>query len=347
MPHLVAAPDKYRGTASALDAAAAAARAARELGWSATCVPLADGGEGMLDAVGGERRVDVVSGPLGDPVTAEWRLVAATGAPGPTAVIEMARASGRALVTGASERAPVEASTRGTGELIAAAVRARARRIVVGCGGSATTDGGEGALAALGGREALGGAELLVACDVTTPFLEAARVFGPQKGASRRQVAYLSERLAALAERYRATYGVDVTALAGAGAAGGLAGGLAALGGRIVSGFDLVASLVGLDGLLVDADLVVTGEGRLDATSLSGKVVSGVVARVGGRAPVLVVAGTTDGVGPRELAEATGTPASLIEVADLVGRFGHERAFGDTLELIGEVVRRALAQRAP
>ncbi|MCU1495199.1 MAG: glycerate kinase [Acidimicrobiaceae bacterium] len=342
MPHLVAAPDKYRGTASAAEIAAAALDAAALCGWTGTAVPLADGGEGTLEAVGGERRVDTVSGPLLEPVHAQWRLLLEDGR-GPTAVIEMALASGMALLRSAADNDPVGASTFGTGELIAAALRAGARRVVVGCGGSATTDGGSGMLAGLGDREALRGVELLVACDVTTPFLDAARVFGPQKGARPEQVTTLSARLEAQATQYLESYGVDVTVIPGAGAAGGLAGALAALGGKIVSGFDLVAELVELDEKLLDADLVMTGEGRLDATSLSGKVVSGVLRRTGARAPVLVVAGTTDGTGASELAAATATPAELVEVVSLVERFGRDRALGETATVVGEAVRDALA----
>ena len=159
-----------------------------------------------------------------------------------------------------------------------AARDAGARRIVVGCGGSATTDGGQGAFDAVGSPAALHGVELVVACDVTTPFLDAAAVFGPQKGASPAQVESLGHRLADIAARYRRETGVDVTALPGAGAAGGLAGGLVALGARIEPGFDFVAGLVGLAERMAHADLVVTGEGHLDPPSFHGKVPGGVLA---------------------------------------------------------------------
>ena len=342
MPLLVAAPDKFRGTATAPEIADAAALAAERAGWGAVRLPLADGGEGLLEAVGGERRVEVVEGPLGAPVTAEWRLV--PGEDGPTGVVEMARASGMQLVGDASANDPLRATTRGTGELVAAAIRAGARRVVVGCGGSATTDGGAGALEILQDRSHLGGARLLVACDVETRFLDAARVFGPQKGASPDQVAELTDRLGELATHYLERYGVDVAELAGAGAAGGLAGGLAALGAEIVSGFGLVAQLTGLERHLAAADLVVTGEGRLDATSLSGKVVSGVLRLLDGRAPALVVAGAVDGIGPHEIASATGVAQGLVEVASLTDLYGIERAVGETAALVGEVVREHLAR---
>src|SRR5450631_435103 len=140
MPHVVAAPDKFRGTATAREVAAAVGRAAQAAGWTCDQVPVADGGEGILEVLGGRARYARVAGPLGEPVDAEWRL------DGSTAVIEMAKASGLALVGGAEGNDPVRASTAGTGQLIAAAVLAGARRIVVGMGGSATTDGGLGAL---------------------------------------------------------------------------------------------------------------------------------------------------------------------------------------------------------
>ncbi|HTW98529.1 MAG TPA: glycerate kinase [Acidimicrobiales bacterium] len=350
-PLLLAAPDKFRGTASAAEIAAAACDAARERGWSALAHPLADGGEGMLEAVGGAVRHDRVHGPLGELVDAEWRLLAAGASALPTAVIEMSRAAGRALVGAETPESALRASTRGVGELIAAALRAGARRIVVGCGGSATTDGGAGALEALeelaggGARQALSGSELVLATDVSTRFLDAARVFGPQKGATATEVGLLEQRLESLAGGYLERYGVDVTSIPGGGAAGGLAGGLAALGGRVVSGFELIAEITGLDDALAAATLVVTGEGRLDTTSLSGKVVSGVLAHAAGRAPVLVVAGSVELIGPTELARATGAPAAAIEVVELVGRFGALRSFEEAPGCVAEVVRQRLARR--
>ena len=269
----LACPDKFRGTLSAADAAAAIARGLTAAGiGDVQQVPLADGGEGTLDALlsarGGARRALRVTGPLGDPVQAEYGLL-----PDGTAVVEMARASGLALV--GMHNDPLRASTRGTGELIAAALRGGAERVIVGVGGSASTDGGLAAVEALGWS--LAGSDVTVACDVTTPFLQAATVYAPQKGASDAQVALLTRRLDRLADEYRNRTGVDVTALEGAGAAGGLAGGLAAIGARLEPGFDVVASAAGLEEAMADVDLVVTGEGKLDATSFEGKVVGGVL----------------------------------------------------------------------
>ncbi len=335
--HLVAAPDKFRGTAGAPAVAAAAAGAARRLGWSAVEVPMADGGEGTLDAVGGTEHRTTVPGPLGTPVDAPWRMVEGPGRPGPTAVIEMARAAGRDLLENPTGDQPVRADTAGVGHLVLAAVAAGARRIVVAVGGSATTDGGWGAVKVIGSRAALGGADLVVACDVTTRFVDAAAVFGPQKGATPDQVDQLTGRLGSLAERYRHEFGVDVTGLAGGGAAGGLAGGLAALGARLVPGLALVADLVGLRQRLEPADLVVTGEGRLDRTSLAGKVVGGVLDLVGGRVPVLCVVGSADpGL------ELPG-PSGAVRIVSLEERVGPRRARAETTTLVAEVVAEHLA----
>jgi glycerate kinase len=319
---LAAAPDKFRGTASAAAAADALVAAAIASGWTGEAMPLADGGEGTLDALGGPNRESWVSGPLGDPVLAPWRLT------GRTAVVEMARCSGLALVGGPEGNDPVAASTAGTGELIGLAVEAGARRVIVTLGGSATTDGGFGALEALQPLGRLRGVELLVACDVRTRFTDAARVFGAQKGASVAQRKLLTGRLERLVQVYRERHGVDVGELPRAGAAGGLAGGLAAIGAELVDGFELVADEVGLAERLEGADLVVTGEGFLDEQSFDGKVVGGVVALARHLSvPVLVVCGQREpGFDP------------AVPVVSLVERCGEERSWHDTLACLYEVV---------
>ena len=302
---------------------------------------MSDGGEGLLDALGGTPRSAVVSGPLGGPVEAEWRMVETMA--GPTAVIEMSRAAGRALLPRPHGDEPVRADTTGVGQLLLAARAAGARRIVVGCGGSATTDGGQGAFDAVGSPEALRGIEVVVACDVTTPFLHAASVFGPQKGATPEQVQALGRRLAEAAARYERETGVDVTGLAGAGAAGGLAGGLVALGARIEPGFDLVAELVGLAERMDGADLVVTGEGHLDPPSFHGKVPGGVLALARARSrpvPVLCIVGGAD----RALLAA---PPAGLEVVSLTARFGRVEARAATAALIGQVTAEAVARFCP
>ena len=320
----LAAPDKFRGSLAGAEVATALAAGARLAGWECRELPLADGGEGTLAVLGGANRVSTVTGPLGLAVDAGWRLA------GGAAVIEAARASGLSLAGGAEGNDPVRATTRGTGELIAAAIDAGAQEVIVGVGGSATTDGGLGAIEALGGKRL--SIRVRVACDVRTPFLDAAAVFSPQKGADADEVLELAARLRELAARYRAEFGVDVTALPGAGAAGGLAGGLAALGARLVPGFELVAGEVGLERALEETNLVLTGEGKLDTTSFDGKTVGGVLAAAAARGiPALVVAG--------EIQPGTVCPVPAVS---LIERFGRERAFGDPAACVADAAAEAI-----
>lgn len=273
MTFAVACPDKYKGTLTAAEAAAAIARGLRRGGYEEVReLPLADGGEGTLDAlragIGGRVRRARVTGPLGAPVEAEWLVL-----PDGTAVVEVARAIGLQLVAGRNDA--LRASSKGAGELILAAAREGATRLVVAVGGVATTDGGLGAVTALGWS--LARLDVTVAYDVRTRFVDAAAVYGPQKGASSAQVGLLTRRLEKVGAELAARTGVDVTGLDGSGAAGGLGGGLAALGARLRPGFDVVAEAADLERVLDGAELVVTGEGRLDATSFEGKTVSGVL----------------------------------------------------------------------
>ena len=337
-PLVVVAPDKLRGSISAALAAEALARGVIEAGGRAARCPLSDGGEGFLEVlagVGGELRTETVTGPLGAPVTAPWRLA------GDLAVVESALASGLLLAGGAAGNDPLAATSRGTGELVAAALAAGARRVLLGVGGSACTDGGAGALEALEAAGGLGDAEVVVACDVDVGFLEAAERFGPQKGADAGQVVALGRRLETLAADYRRRYGLDVRTVAGAGAAGGLAGGLAALGARLVPGFDLVASMVGLEGHLAGAVLVLGAEGRLDATSWRGKVVGALAALAERRGVALVVvAGRADAAGAEEAARRG------VGVVDLVARCGEARAVGETAACLAEAAAAVVAGRA-
>lgn len=232
---------------------------------------MADGGEGTLDVLGGPNRTTLVTGPLGQPVEAAWRLHRGV------AVIEMARASGLTLAGGPTKNDPLNATTQGVGELIDTALNAGAKKIIVCLGGSATTDGGLGALKAIGTPARLLAVEFLVACDVDTLFTDAAKVFAPQKGATPAQVGMLTGRLEQLAQRYERDYGINVARIPGSGAAGGLAGGLAALGAKLIPGFDIVAEENGFDEAVKEHDLVITGEGLLDDTSFDGKVVGSVL----------------------------------------------------------------------
>ena len=287
---LLAAPASLKGVLSAGAAAAALAAGARGagVGVEVDLCPVADGGEGTGDALygalGGEWRTARVVDPLGRPVEALWLAL-----PDGTAVVESAAAIGLPLLAEA-ERDPLRASSRGLGELLLAALVEGPARVLVCLGGSATVDGGAGlrqALTADGGGGggggvlggvlggALGGVRLDVACDVRNPLLGergAARVFGPQKGATPDVVEELERRLAALAEL------APFAALPGAGAAGGLGAALAALGGRLVPGAGLVLEAVRFHERAAGADLVVTGEGQVDRTTAEGKAPGAVLA---------------------------------------------------------------------
>jgi len=329
---VVIAPDKFKGTATAAEIADGVAKALRSQGHEAVTVPMADGGDGTLDALGGANRTTTVTGPNGEPVEAPWRLSKKL------AIIEMALASGLVLAGGPAENDPLDATSRGTGELIETAVARGAKRIIVGLGGSATTDGGLGALEAIGSPARLRGIQIEIATDVNTRFVDAARVFGPQKGATPAQVAFLESRLRGLAERYRDNYGVDVESVVGSGAAGGLGGGLVALGGTIIGGFDLIADEVGLFEQIEQADVVVTGEGQLDAESFNGKVVGGVAemaAEAGAR--LIVVAGAIDASG-RDRPETT--RATVVSLSE---RFGHVEAMTDPSTCSAIAVTEALS----
>lgn len=333
---VLAALDKFRGTASAREASGAVASAGWELGADVDECPMSDGGEGILDVLGGANRTSRVTGPLGRPVDAPWRLHDRR------AVIEMALASGLELAGGADGNDPLNATTAGTGELIAKAIGEGARTVVVGLGGSATTDGGLGAVQAIGSTARVRAIDLQIACDVQTRFVDAASVFAGQKGASPAEISMLTARLNRIAEDYVRDFGVDVRDVDGAGAAGGLAGGLLAVGGRILPGFDLVADHVELFDRVAAADVVVTGEGYLDRQSLDGKVVGGVVelATDAGR-PVVVIAGDADADARDELARRA-TEASPIIVVSLVGEFGDRRARNETRTSIELAARDAI-----
>jgi glycerate 2-kinase len=272
LPALVA-PDSFKGTFSAAEVAAAVARGLRAAGRSAEELPVADGGEGTLAALmatlPGKLEHASVSDPLGRPVEAAFGLID----DGRTAIVEMAQASGLGLVAEA-RRDAWAASTRGTGELIAAAVEAGAERVIVTVGGSATTDGGAGALEAL--AEAEVSVEMDVLCDVRTPFEDAARVFGPQKGADPALVRRLTRRLERQAARMRRDpRGEPLT-----GCAGGLSGALwSEHGARLHEGPAFVLGALGFDERMRAAAFVVTGEGRIDEQTLQGKLVGEVATR--------------------------------------------------------------------
>jgi glycerate kinase len=327
---VVIAPDKFKGSLTASNAAQAMARGVRSVLSSVEIdeVPMADGGEGIVEALvtatGGTFHTIEATGPLGKPVQATF----GTLGDGRTAVVEMATASGLVLVPD-DQRDPLSTTTRGTGELLLAAVAKGARRLIVGIGGSATNDGGAGLAQALGFRlldadgqeietgggplgrldriergdeeSGLADVEIAVACDVTNPLCGpdgASAVYGPQKGATPAMVAELDRNLANLARVVARDLGVSIADVPGAGAAGGLGAGLLAFaGGRLERGVDLVIDAVGLKDRLQDADLCLTGEGSLDAQSAFGKTAVGVsrLARSVGCPTVALVGSIGDG----------------------------------------------------
>lgn len=324
---VLAAADKFKGTASAAQVCAAIGHACWDLGLDCIEMPLADGGEGTLAVLGGANRTATVTGPLGNMVQAQWGMHKGV------AVIEMAQASGLTLAGGANNNDPMGATTRGTGELIDRALNEGAKKIIVCLGGSATTDGGLGALAAISTPARLRAVEFLVACDVDTLFTDAAHVFAPQKGASRAQVALLTNRLEQLAQRYENDYGIDVRKISGSGAAGGLAGALAALGATLMPGFDIVAEEVGFDEAVRRADIVITGEGELDDTSFTGKVVGSVVDYANdAHVPVHAIVGNIDNEMLPEL-------RTLISATSLTEKFGADMSMQQVLRCIEDATR--------
>ena len=333
LPRILLAPDKFKGSLDADQVARALAAGieAADPPARAICCPIADGGEGTVAAAlaaGWQERTVTVEGPTGGAVNASYAVRDTA------AVVELAQSSGLQLLPG-GERAPLVASTFGLGQTIAAAIDDGATSVMVGLGGSASTDGGAGLLQALGaqlldesGRQLeRGGADLanlahldltdartrvasvslIAACDVTNPLLGptgAAKTFGPQKGAEDHDLAILETGLTALADAVRATGGPDLALVEGAGAAGGAGFGLLTLGATFRPGIDVVAEFTGLVDLISDADLVVVGEGRLDSQSLAGKGPVGVahLARSKGVSVVAVV-GQCD-LDPAQLEEA-------------------------------------------
>jgi glycerate kinase len=313
------APDCFGGTLSAAEACAAIAA-----GWpGADLAPMSDGGPGFVDVLPGLVRSVTVGGPLGDPLTARWRL------DGETAYVEAAQACGLHLL---DRPAPEAATTRGVGELCSAAAR-EAATVVVGLGGSATTDGGVGFL-----QTWSGGAELVAATDVDNALLGpegAAAVFGPQKGADAAAVTRLERRLVLIAA------GRSEARLPGSGAAGGLGFALLTLGAERVGGAGFVGSRLGLPARVEAADLVVTGEGAYDATSLRGKVtayVAGLALEAG--VPCVVLAGRVE-VG-RQQAAAHG----VTETRSLVDHVGEAAAHDDAAVSLADLARTVARQWA-
>lgn len=273
---IVIAPDSFKGCLPAREVARIIADAIREAhpDWDTVEFPLADGGEGTLDAIGNSMRRVTVRDPLGRPVEARY------GAIGGTAVIEVAEACGLRLLS-PGEQNPLKASTCGVGDLLLAARKEGFRSFLIGLGGSATCDGGMGMMGVPGIREAMEGCTVELLSDVDSPFIGpmgAARVFAPQKGASPEDVEVLELRMEATAARILADTGVDVRSLPGAGAAGGLGGAfMAYFHARSSSGIGRILELTRFADAIKSAGLIITGEGKSDRQTLLGKVPMGVL----------------------------------------------------------------------
>jgi glycerate kinase len=363
---VVIAPDKFKGSLTAVEAAEAIALGVRDAFPDAeieTC-PVADGGEGTLDVLyaAGAREVGLrVRGPLDDQVDARYAVLDGT------AYIESARACGIEFVE-PSPGISLRAHTWGVGELMAHALDGGAKRLVLTVGGTASTDGGAGMLMALGARVldgsdapiGLGGGPLRevakvdlsvvvarlaevsvgVATDVTNPLLGehgAAAVFGPQKGARAEEVGELEDALAAWSRALRVAGTPDVSGIPGAGAGGGIAAGaIAGLGATLDSGFDLVVELTGVDNALDRADLVITGEGSLDEQSLNGKAPAGIAKRARARGiPLLAIAGRI------QLAEAQLAELGVVGSRALIE---HAPSLAHAQEHAAELLRQQAAE---
>jgi glycerate kinase len=261
----LACPASLKGVVSGVEAAALLAEGLVRGGAEALALPVADGGEGTAEVIGGETHEAAVSDPLGRPIIARW-VVRADG----TAVVDSAAALGLPLLR-PDELDPLRASSAGLGELLLAVLAARPAAVIVGVGGTATVDGGAGLRSVVPLWP--DGVPLRIACDVRSPLVDAARVFARQKGASPQQALELERRLAS--DRALAPY----AELPGAGAGGGLGAALASLGGELVPGSELVLDLIGFDDEAARADLVVTGEGTVDETTFAGKAPGAVLAR--------------------------------------------------------------------
>jgi glycerate kinase len=269
-------PDSFKGTLRASEVAGAIGRGLEAAGLAPPDLcPVADGGEGtmeiLLAAMGGRTAAAEATGPLGSPVRAGYALVEDGG----TAIVEMAQASGLALVP-EGERDAYAASSYGTGQLVSAAIDAGAQVVLLAAGGSATTDGGAGAIEAIDAGGGTRGAAIVVLCDVHVPFELAAERYGPQKGADPATVKRLRRRLDTLAQRLPQ----DPRGVPRSGAAGGLAGGLwAAYGARLEDGASFVLGALDFDRRMRAARAVVVGEGRLDAQTLDGKIAGEIATR--------------------------------------------------------------------
>jgi glycerate kinase len=371
---IVVASDSFKGSLTSLQVADAVEQAVLHVSPSTVVVKVdvADGGEGTMDALcntlGGRKIYVEVSDPLGRPITAPYVILD----DGNTAVVEMATASGLPLLS-VDERNPLRTSTYGTGQLIADALERGCRKFLVGIGGSATNDAGMGMLEALGYKfldkrgnvlpgcgvalsevfsvdassamPSLAESEFIVACDVDSPFYGpegAACVFAPQKGADPQMVQILDQGLVSFAEAIRRFNGKDVSFIPGAGAAGGLGGGFVAfLNAKLESGAQMVLDAIGFDALIQGADMIITGEGRVDFQTLTGKAPFGIARRAHKQGiPVIVIGGIVR-ISKEDAGEAgfddvyQVTPADMPLQEAMKQDVASENVYRTTLKMLG------------
>jgi glycerate kinase len=335
--HVLVAMDKFRGTASARQLSEAVATVVAANNCSVDVQPMSDGGEGFRDAFSGEVVVVEVPGPLGAPVAAPITL--SDSPSGLRAILEVAEVVGRPHLVSPTRAQALAATSAGAGHLILSAARLGATSILLGCGGSATSDGGLGCYQVL--RDA-GGLPVPVtaATDVTARF-SGLRRYAEQKGVSTKDLGIIDQRLDDVRALYLKEQGVDVELLERSGASGGIPGALAALGGVLTSGFNAVAGSVDLLERLRRSSLVITGEGRFDQGSLEGKVIGGIAPMTDDLAALLVVCGSVE----LHAARTFRAQFSNVRIISLVERFGRRRAMSEVLACVEKVVAEALNSR--
>jgi glycerate kinase len=327
---VMASMDKFRGTATARQLCDTLVKSLEGRDCGVDVQPMSDGGEGFRDAFEGDVIAVEVPGPWGVMVRAEVTMVATST--GVTAVLEVADVVGRHLLVSPTSEEALAASSAGVGHLIVAAITLGAQSVLVGCGGSATSDGGLGCYEVLVRAGGLS-VPLTAATDVTARF-SGARRYAEQKGVDPTDLDRVDQLLRDARARYESEQGVDVETMDRAGASGGIPGGLAALGGRLASGFNVVAQSVGLADRIARSSLVVTGEGRFDEGSLEGKVTVGIAELVRDSAALLVVCGSIDDEAAR-IFRRLYPSANLVS---LVERFGERRSMTATSECLASVL---------
>jgi len=331
---ILIAMDKFRGTASARELCDVVGEVVGQLGYAPDVQPMSDGGEGFREAFSGELVQVEVSGPLGEPESAGVTLVASDA--GPVAIIESADAVGRQRLPSPTGDQALSASSEGVGELILAAAKLGATSVLVGLGGSATSDGGLGCYEVLRDHGGLP-VPVIAATDVTAHF-RGARRYAHQKGVREEDLDFVDERLQTVRSLYLEEQGIDVDPIERTGAAGGIPGALAALGASLVDGLAAVASAVDLEARIDLASMVISGEGRFDDGSLEGKVTGGLAALIGGRVPLLLVCGSVEPLAAKQSLARFND----LHFLDLSARAGLEAATSDVLGTLRETLREEL-----